>query len=314
MANYLITGGAGFIGSHLVEHLVEQGESVRVLDNFLTGKRENLTPFLKKIELMEGDLRDASACQRAVEDMDFVLHHAALPSVQRSFENPVESTETNVIGTVQLLDACVKAKIRRVIYAASSSAYGDQDEPVKREDLPPRPISPYAVSKLAGEYFARAYHASFGLETIPLRYFNVFGPRQDPDSPYSAVIPRFITTILGGQSPTIYGDGLQSRDFTYVQNIVQANVLATRARKEAVGQVLNIACGKSYSLLNLLTEINSVLGTSVAPIHAESRSGDVRHSLADIRRAKELLGYEVAIDFREGVRRTAESYRLREAL
>ena len=308
MARYLVTGGCGFIGSHIAEYLVSQGEEVRVLDNLSTGKRENITQFSEKVEFVEGDLLDQKTVEAAVEGIDYVLHQAALPSVPRSIEDPVTSNRVNVEGTVILLHACVKAKVKRVVYAASSSAYGDQQAPVKSEDLLPRPKSPYAVSKLAGEYYLQAFTACYGLETVALRYFNVFGPRQDPHSQYSAVIPKFITAMLRGQRPTIYGDGTQTRDFTYVLNNVLANVAATTAR-DVAGQVFNIACGTSFSLLDLVREINSILGTSIEPIFAPPRAGDVRHSLADISAAQQKLNYKVAIDFKEGLRRTIEWYR-----
>jgi UDP-glucose 4-epimerase len=310
MARYLVTGGCGFIGSHIAEYLVSQGEEVRILDNLSTGKRENITQFSEKVEFVEGDLLDPKTVEAAVDGIDYVLHQAALPSVPRSIEDPVTSNRVNVEGTVILLHACVKAKVKRVVYAASSSAYGDQQAPVKSEDLLPRPKSPYAVSKLAGEYYLQAFTACYGLETVALRYFNVFGPRQDPHSQYSAVIPKFITAMLGGQRPTIYGDGTQTRDFTYVLNNVLANVAATTA-PDVAGQVFNIACGTSFSLLDLVREINSILGTSIEPIFAAPRAGDVRHSLADISAAQQKLNYKVAIDFKEGLRRTIEWYRQR---
>ena len=308
MSNYLVTGGAGFIGSNIVEYLVEQGDAVRVVDNFSTGRRENIEPLLDKIELVEGDLRDAATCAGAVEDMDFVIHQAALPSVPRSVEDPLESTEMNVLATVQLLNACVKAKVGRVVYAASSSAYGDQEHPSKNETLPLNPLSPYAAAKLAGEHFCHAFHASYGLETICLRYFNIFGPRQDPNSPYSAVICRFIAAMSEGRQPEVHGDGLQSRDFTYVTNVIRANVLATTAGAEAVGKSFNVGCGKSYSLLSLVAELNSILGTTLEPTFTEPRPGDVRDSLADIGLAQRLLGYQVEVEFDEGLRRTVEWY------
>lgn len=309
MANYLVTGGAGFIGSNIIDYLVEQGESVRALDSFLTGRRSNLEGAIKRIELIEGDLRDPDVVNRAVEDMDFVIHQGALPSVPRSVEDPVGSSDINVMGTINLLNACVRHKVRRVVYAASSSAYGDQPVEVKVETLLPAPLSPYAAAKLAGEYFLKAFYHSYGLETIALRYFNVFGPRQDPNSPYSAVIPRFVTAILEGRQPVIYGDGEQSRDFTYIQNVINANVLATRAPKEACGRVFNVACGQSYSLLELLAEIARLLGVDARATHEPARTGDVKHSLADISAARELLGYDVEVDFSEGLRRTVEWYR-----
>lgn len=311
MPNYLVTGGAGFIGSNIVEHLVEHGEAVRVLDNGITGNRANLAQVMNRIEFIEGDLRDPDACARAAEDMDFILHEAALPSVPRSIDKPVESAEINVIGTVTLLNAAAKAKVRRVVYAASSSAYGDQPVEAKHEELMPKPLSPYAAAKLSGEYFCAAFAQSFGLETVCLRYFNVFGPRQDPNSPYSAVIPRFITAMLAGKSPTIYGDGKQSRDFTFVENVVRANILAANAPGKFTGETMNVACGKSYSLLDLANELNAILGTQIKPNFEPARTGDVKHSLADIALSKKLLGYDVVVDFKEGLRRTVECYRLR---
>ena len=308
MARYLVTGGCGFIGSNIVEHLVEAGQEVRVLDNLLTGRRENLSGFESAAEFIEGSILEPEALERALDGIDYVLHQAALPSVQRSVEDPALSNRMNVDGTVALLTACHKAKVRRVVYAASSSAYGDQPAPVKTEKLLPLPKSPYAVSKLAGEYYLQSFTECFGLETVALRYFNVFGPRQDPNSEYSAVIPLFVTKCLRGEQPVIYGDGTQSRDFTFVENNVRANILAATA-PDAVGRVMNIACGRSYSLLDLLAQINEVLGTSIEPEFAPARKGDVKHSLADISLAARLIGYEVTVDFREGLRRTVEWYR-----
>lgn len=309
MANYLVTGGAGFIGSNLVNYLIEQGEAVRVLDNYLTGRRENLAAAMSRIEMIEGDICDPDVCARATEDMDYVLHEAALPSVPRSVEAPLETTQINVLGTVALLHACAKAGVKRVVYAASSSAYGDQESPVKSEALPPMPLSPYAAQKLAGEYFCHAFHASYGLETVVIRYFNVFGPRQDPNSPYSAVIPLFINAILEGRQPTIFGDGEQSRDFTHVENVILGNILAATTDGDVAGKVINVACGESFSLLELVRQINAILGTSIEPIFAPPRVGDVKNSLADISLARELLGYEIKVDFAEGLRRTIDHYR-----
>jgi UDP-glucose 4-epimerase len=308
MARYLVTGGCGFIGSNLAEYLVSQNHEVRILDNLSTGKRENISAFADRVEFIEGDLLDKAAVARAVYGVDYVLHQAALPSVPRSIEDPETSNRVNVEGTVILLHACVKAGVRRVVYAASSSAYGDQPTLVKSEDLLPRPKSPYAVAKLAGEYYMQAFTACYGLETVALRYFNVFGPRQDPTSQYSAVIPKFITAMLHGESPTIYGDGTQTRDFTFVLNNVLANVAAAQA-PDVAGGVFNIACGTSFSLLDLVREINSILGTSIEPVFAPPRAGDVRHSLADISAARAALGYDVVVDFHEGLRRTIEWYK-----
>jgi len=307
--NYLVTGGAGFIGSNLAAALVNLGQNVRVVDDFSTGKREHLDPLLDNIDLIEGSLVEERICCRAVEDIDFVLHEAALPSVARSVEDPISTDAINVGATVRLLKAAKDARVRRVVYAASSSAYGDVDTPAKSEDLFPRPKSPYAVSKLAGEYYGQVFHAVYGLETIALRYFNVFGPNQDPTSPYSAVIPLFVTAALSGQTPTIFGDGHQSRDFTYVANAVHANLLACQAPQRAVGQVFNVACGRSVDLLTLLAEIGRIVGTPIEPKFAPPRPGDVRHSLADLRKARELLGYEPIVFFKEGLERTIEWYR-----
>ncbi|MEN6626793.1 MAG: SDR family oxidoreductase [Candidatus Sumerlaeia bacterium] len=309
MSNFLVTGGGGFIGSNIVDALLEQGHSVRVLDNFETGKRENLDPYKGRIDLIEGDLRNADDCRRACADMDYVLHQGAYPSVQRSVEEPVMTSDTNVMGTINILKAAVDAKIKRVVYAASSSAYGDQPKPVKDEGLLPAPLSPYAAAKLASEYFCQCFWHSMKLETVCLRYFNVFGPRQDPMSQYSAVIPLFVTAVIAGKRPTVYGDGEQTRDFTYVANNVQANILAATTTKPVAGQVINIACGTSYSLLDLLKAINETLGTDIKPIFEPARIGDVKHSLADIAKARELLGYDVSVDFNEGIRRTIAWYK-----
>lgn len=308
MSNYLVTGGAGFIGSNIVEELVRQGQSVRVLDNFATGKRENIAPFLEKIDLIEGDIRDEDTCRRAVDGIDYVLHQAAMASVPRSLADPIMTSEVNIMGTIKLLTAAAKSNVRRFVYAASSSAYGDQPVPVKNEKLTPMPLSPYAAAKLAGEYFCHAYSRSMGLDTVGLRYFNVFGPRQDPKSQYSAVIPLFITALIEGRRPTIYGDGLQTRDFTFVANNVQANILTATTNKPVSGKIFNIACGKSFSLLDLLNSINQALGRRIEPIFEPPRKGDVKHSLADISSARETLGYEVKVEFNEGICETVKWY------
>lgn len=308
MANYLVTGGAGFIGSNIVEFLVNQGESVRVLDNFATGKPQNLAAFRDKIELIDGDIRSEGDCRRAVADIDYVLHQAAMASVPRSIVEPVMTSEVNVMGSIKLLTAASNAKVRRLVYAASSSAYGDQPVAVKHEGLLPSPLSPYAAAKLAVEYFCQAYSVSMGLEAVGLRYFNVFGPRQDPKSQYSAVIPLFTTAVIEGRQPTVYGDGQQTRDFTFVENNVRANILAATTAKPVAGRIVNVACGTSYSLLDLLRVINEVLGKNVEPIFAPARVGDVKHSLADISAAREAIGYDVSVSFDEGLRRTVEWY------
>jgi nucleoside-diphosphate-sugar epimerase len=308
MANYLVTGGAGFIGSNIAKYLVEHGESVRVLDNFSTGRRQNIEPLLSKIDLIEDDLRSPDACAAAVDDIDYVLHQAAIPSVPRSVKDPKLSHDANVTGLLNLLIASRDAKVKRLVFASSSSVYGDQPVDVKSEDLRLCPMSPYAATKAAGEHYLAAFSECYGLETVSLRYFNVFGPSQDPDSPYSAVIPLFITAMLNGQPPTVHGDGLQARDFTYVENNVRANILAATAPFDARGQAYNVACGTSFSLLGLIASINKTLGTNIVPVHTAARVGDIRISKADISRVRRDLGYEVAVDFDEGLKRTIEWY------
>jgi nucleoside-diphosphate-sugar epimerase len=311
--NYLVTGGAGFIGSNLASALLASGHKVRVLDNFLTGKKENLAGLAERygeaFELVEGDLRDLGATRRAAEGAEYVLHQGALPSVPRSVADPVLSNEINVGGTLTLLVAARDAGVRRVVYAASSSAYGDTPELPKRESMAANPKSPYAAQKLAGEHYMRIFHEVYGLETVSLRYFNVFGPKQDPTSTYAAVIPRFITSVLSGTSPTIYGDGLQTRDFTYIDNVVQANLRACEAPEEACGRVFNIACGERVSLLDILEIVYKLAACRIAPRFEPSRPGDVRDSLADISLAKDLLGYEPRIGFPEGLSRTFDFFR-----
>jgi UDP-glucose 4-epimerase len=302
---YLVTGGAGFIGSHIVRTLLERGERVRVLDNFATGKRGNLTPLLGKIEVIEGDIRYLNNVQEATHGADYVLHLAALPSVARSVRTPIESNDVNVHGTVNLLIAARDAGVKRVVYAASSSAYGNTEVLPKVETMPSDPLSPYAVNKLAGELYCRAFTRVYGLEAVSLRYFNVFGPRQDPSSQYSAAIPRFIQALLADQRPTIYGDGEQSRDFTYVQNVVEASLLACRAPGVA-GETINVACGERITLNQLVEMIGRHLGKKIQPSYEAPRAGDVRHSLADIRKAETLLKYRPSVGMEEGVRRTIE--------
>ncbi len=311
--NYLVTGGAGFIGSNLSAALLAAGKTVRVFDNFLTGKRENLAGLAEKygsaFELIEGDLRDLAACRRAVDGAEYVLHEGALPSVPRSVSDPVLSNEINVGGTVNLLVAARDAGVRRVVFAASSSAYGDTPELPKRESMTPNPKSPYAAQKLAGEHYLRIFFEVYGLETVALRYFNVFGPKQDPMSMYAAVIPRFITSVLSGEGPTIYGDGGQTRDFTFIDNVVHANLAACAAPKAACGKVVNIACGERVSLLDILEIVYGLAGKRVAPRFEPSRPGDVRDSLADISRARELIGYDPKVGFAEGLSRTFDFFR-----
>ncbi len=304
MKSYLVTGGAGFIGSHIVEELVGRGEKVRVLDNFLTGKRENIAPFLDRIELIEGDIRDPETCRRAVEGMNYVLHQAALPSVPRSIEDPLLTNEINVNGTLNMLWASVGAGIKRFVFASSSSVYGDDERLPQKEGHEGRPLSPYALSKLIGEKYGRLFCMVYGLEVIALRYFNIFGPRQDPFSQYAAAIPLFITKIIAGERPLIFGDGEQSRDFTYVSNVVGANLRAAHAPAEAAGGVYNIACGERTTVNTLAAEINRLAGTSVVAVHADPRPGDIRHSFADISRAREVMGFDPQVSFKDGLKRT----------
>ena len=307
MSNYLVTGGAGFIGSNIVKTLLEKGENVRVVDDLSTGRIENIKPFLKSVDFIQESLTDFEICLRAVDGIDYILHQAAIPSVPRSVENPIRSNDANVTGTVNLLTAAKEKKIKRLVYAASSSAYGNVAVSPKVETLKPQPRSPYAVSKLAGEYYCRAFYECYGLETVSLRYFNVFGPNQDPTSQYSAVIPKFITCMLRNEQPPVYGDGAQSRDFTYVENNVQANLLACTAPK-AAGEMMNIACGYSTSLLDLIRLINEILDKDIKPVFHPQRSGDVKHSLADIAKANEILGYKTVVPFKEGLKRTIQWY------
>ncbi len=310
MARYLITGGAGFIGSHLAEALVKQGQEVVVLDDLSTGKEENLAPARLgpgSLQFIQGDICDLETCRRAVAGVDFVLHQAARASVQRSMEDPLRSHQVNLTGGMNLLLAAKDAGVKRLVSASSSSVYGDRkplDEP-KREDMDPRPMSPYAANKVAMEHYCQAFYRAFGLETVCLRYFNVFGPRQDPDSAYAAVIPRFLFALLEGSPPTIFGDGRQSRDFTYIDNVVQANLRACTAPR-AAGQVINVAGGRSYDLLYLLQVLQELLSTRVEPRFGPPRPGDVRYSLADLTRAREILDYRVEVSFEEGLGRLVE--------
>jgi nucleoside-diphosphate-sugar epimerase len=308
MTTYLVTGGAGFIGSNIVEELGRRGEKARILDNFSTGKRENIAFFSDYVELIEGDLRHLDTVRRATEGVDYILHQGAIPSVLKSIDNPLDTDESNVRGTLNLLVAARDAGVKRVVYASSSAIYGDTPTLPKTEEMKPAPLSPYAVSKLAGEHYCQVCYQVYGLETVALRYFNVFGPRQDPTSQYAAVVPKFVTAILRGEQPVIYGDGQQSRDFSYVTNVVQANLLAATAPGVG-GQVFNIACGQRYNLLDLVSTINRILGTAITPIHTAPRVGDIRHSLADIARAREMLGYQVEVEFKEGLRRLIAWYK-----
>jgi UDP-glucose 4-epimerase len=308
MPTYLVTGGAGFIGSHIAQALLARGDRVRVLDNLVTGSRANLAAIASdRLEFIEADLNDSAAVSKAVAGVDCIFHQAALASVPRSVAFPLDTNAACVTGTVNLLDQARRANVRRLVYAASSSAYGDQPYSSKRECDSPSPLSPYAAAKLAGEYYCQAFYRTYGLETVCLRYFNVFGPRQDPTSQYSAVIPLFITKLLSSVRPVVYGNGLQSRDFTYIENVVHGNLLASQA--PAAGRVINVAGGRSYTLLELLAALNEMLGTNVQPIHEPPRVGDVRDSLADITLARQLLGYEPCVGFEEGLRRSIAYYR-----
>ena len=310
MRTFLVTGGAGFIGSHIAEALVARGDKVRVLDNLCTGHRANLRHLESQIEFVEGDITNADTVAAAVKGVDCIFQEAALASVPRSVERPLDTHAACVTGTLNVLDQARKAGVRRLVYAASSSAYGDQPTSSKRETDLPAPISPYGAAKLAAELYCQAFSATYGFETVCIRYFNVFGPRQDPHSQYSAVIPLFITAMLAGRQPTIYGDGGQSRDFTYVANVVHGNLLAADADAKFVsGRVFNVANGRTTSLLELIGLLNSLLGTKVQPVHAPPRVGDVRESLADITQARKNLGYEPQVSFEEGLRRSIEYYR-----
>ena len=310
MRKFLVTGGAGFIGSHIVEALVARGDRVRVLDDLSTGKLSNLQHVRQQIEFTEGDVVDPSTVAQAVKGVDCVFHQAALASVPRSVERPLETHAACVTGTLVLLNEARQAGVRRVVYAGSSSAYGDQASSPKRETDTPSPISPYGAAKLAGESYCHAFWTTYGFETVAIRYFNVFGPRQDPNSQYAAVIPRFITAMLAGRRPTVYGDGHQSRDFTYIDNVVHGNLLAAEAEAGHVaGGTFNVAGGHSTNLLDLIAALNNLLDTSLEPIHEPSRPGDVRESLADISMARRCFGYEPRVEFSDGLRRSIEYYR-----
>ena len=307
---YLVTGGAGFIGSNIVSELLKQGQQVVVLDNFATGKRENILPLMKNenLTMIEGDLRSFHIVRSAVKGVDYILHQGALPSVPRSINDPITSNDVNILGMLNILEAAKEFGVKRVITASSSSIYGNSETLPKVESMPVNPLSPYALTKYAQERYCQIFSQIYGLETVALRYFNVFGPNQDPTSQYSAVIPKFIKLIMADKEPVIYGDGSQSRDFTFVENNVWANIQACTAPK-AAGQVINIACGERYTLIDLVNMINEILGKHIEPKFEKDRAGDVKHSLAGIDKAKDLLGYEVKVDFREGLRRTVEYFR-----
>ena len=308
MARYLVTGGAGFIGSNIAEALVKRGEQVVVLDDLATGYERNIAHLMNDLTFIKGDVRDAGTVREALAGVDYVLHEAALASVPRSIEDPVHVTDVNVRGTLVMLDESRRAGVKRFVYAASSSAYGDTATLPKVESMTPQPLSPYAASKLMGEYYCAVYAHVYGMSTVSLRYFNVFGPRQDPKSQYAAVIPIFVSHLMAGTAPSIFGDGEQSRDFTYIEDVVEANILASRCEK-AHGQTINIACGAHYTLNDLFEQLQRIIGSSVAPRYAEPRVGDVKHSQADISAAGKLIGYRVRVPFAEGLRRTIAWYR-----
>jgi UDP-glucose 4-epimerase len=309
----LVTGGCGFIGSHLVAALVARGDRVRVLDDFSSGRRASLADVAPDVEIHEGDVRDADVVRRAVAGVEYVLHQAALVSVPRSFEAPLLTHAINATGTLNVLVAAREAGVRRLLYAGSASAYGDDPALPKREDMAPQPLSPYAAAKLAGEQYCAVFAHGYGLETVVLRYFNVYGPRQDPRSPYAGVISRFIAALLRGEPPTIYGDGTQSRDFVYVDDVVAANLLALEA-PAATGAPINVASGQRHSLLDLVATLNMVVGTAIAARHAPRRAGDVWHSQASIARAEQALGYRPRVSLRDGLARTVAWYRSQDAV
>ena len=307
MATYLVTGGAGFIGSNIVDELLRRGQRVRVLDNFSTGREENVADFVARVEMIRGDVRDEETVDAAVSGVDYVLHQAALASVPRSIVDPVANNQVNVQGTLNVLVAAQRHRVKRVVYASSSSVYGDSQELPKIESMVPNPKSPYAVAKLAAEYYCRVFGELHGLPTVSLRYFNVFGPRQDPGSQYSAVIPLFVKALLEGKAPTIHGDGEQSRDFTYISNVVGANLLACEAPITGA-RVYNIACGGRYTLNQLYAALQARVGSDIEPVYSSPRPGDVKHSMAGIERIRKELGYRVEVPFEEGIERTVQWY------
>ncbi len=309
MTRYLVTGGAGFIGSNIVEALVKQGAVVRVADNFSTGRRENLAGVADKIELLEGDLAELDFARYATRGADYVLHQAAIPSVPRSVADPLNSNQAGVTATLNLLVAAKDAGVKRLVFASSSSVYGESAGAAKHEDLKPAPLSPYAVSKLAAEQYCMSFYTVYGFETVALRYFNVFGPRQDPASEYSAVIPKFITALLAGRAPTIYGDGEQTRDFTFVGDVIAANLHAL-TEPNAPGQYFNIAMGQATSLNQLADMLNELIGVNIRPAYAPPRKGDIKHSTADVTKIRDALGFTSKISLIEGLRETVEWYQV----
>ncbi len=310
MSLYLITGIAGFIGSSLAHELLQRGEQVRGIDNLSTGKRDNIAPILSKIDFREADLLNLEAMKQACTGADYVLHQAAIPSVPKSVLDPIGSNRANIDGTVNILVAARDAKVKRVVYAASSSAYGDTPTLPKHERMTPDPISPYAVAKLASEHYLTSFYRCYGLETVALRYFNIFGPHQDPSSPYSGVLAKFITLMLKGEQPTIFGDGEQSRDFTYIDNAVNANLLACRApAAQVAGKVFNVATGRRVTLNETFQLLQNLTSYSGSPAFSAERGGDIKHSLADISLAEQNLGYKPTVNFEDGLRRTVDWYR-----
>ncbi len=314
MANFLVTGGAGFIGSNIAQALLSRGDRVRVLDNFSTGKRENLSPpgmssdLAANLEVLDGDIADPSTCHKAVDSMDYVFHEAAIPSVPRSVARPVESNRANIDGTLNLLVAARDSGVKRLIFASSSAVYGNAPGFPRKETIAPDPLSPYAVQKMTGEHYLGLFYKLYGLETVSLRYFNVFGPRQDPNSEYAAVIPRFIKAFLTGGQPTVYGDGEQSRDFTFVDNVVHGNLLAIEA-PDAPGKVINLACGGKLTLNKLLAILRQVTGCETEIIYTDPRPGDVRHSWADITVSEQVLDYKTQVPLEEGLRKAVDYFR-----
>lgn len=305
---YVITGGAGFIGCNIAEFLVNKGDEVIIIDDLSTGKRENIEPFMDKITFVHGSILDLELLKKYFQGADFVLHQAAIPSVPRSVDNPLASNEANITGTLKVLVAARDCGVKRVVCAGSSSAYGDTPTLPKVETMEVNPLSPYALTKVAKEKYCQIFYKIYGLETVVLRYFNVFGPKQDPDSPYAAVIPKFALAMMADKQPTIFGDGMTSRDFCYIQNVINANLLACTAPNVA-GEVFNVACGERTTLLQLAEKIAIHLGKDIKPLHQDERTGDVKHSLADISKARQLLGYEVAVNFNDGLKKTVEWYK-----
>lgn len=305
MSKFLVTGGAGFIGSNIVDALLRDGNKVRVLDNFSSGKRENLSSVLSKIELVEGDIRDKAVVANAISGIDYILHQAALKSVPKSMGQPHLYNDVNITGTLNILEAARDAKVKRVIFASSSSVYGEVKKLPEKEDFCPFLISPYALTKLAGEYYCRIFNKLYGIETVSLRYFNVFGPRQSLENEYAVVIPKFITCMLKDEQPPVHGDGKQTRDFTYVENVVDANLKAARAKGVSC-EVFNVACGKAYSVMDIVEFVNKILKKSIKPKFMPSRPGDIRDSLADISKARKMIGYNPGVGFNDGLKRSIE--------